>query len=309
MFLRGSELFLALMLTAPAFTSASAIFQSQSRPIRISFGEGGPCSITTEDSYVSVLKCEKHICLSSPVLDNAGCCEPDGCFWRKSCLPHGSVEGHSSDGPSDTMILPCSGPTRKYCQFATFRNESTPDSEYFMGTCALYPHQPDLKFDLLPGNSGCIVSQTLENNHSYQLRVRAMSHELSKRETGSVNSRTVTIIGCLIGFCACVLIACCAIGCRRKSADSEEVPAPAAVATNSTSIYVMNPAAQQPGVQSPPLAYTYPPGQVPDGQTQTIYIQGPPPPGAQLIQLTQAPGPIPQPHPSYSTQPPPAYHK
>ncbi|OJD11081.1 hypothetical protein AJ78_08081 [Emergomyces pasteurianus Ep9510] len=294
------------MLTAPAFTSAFARFRSQSK-LRVSVGEGWPCSIKTENSYVSVFKCEKDICLSDPVLKNAGCCEPDGCSWSRSCIPHGSVEGHSSNGLSDT-VLHCSDPARKYCQFATFRKEPAPESGYSMVTCTSNPHQPNLSVDLLPANPGSIVSQARENDYSYQLRMRAMVHKFSKRETSSVNSRTVSIIGALVGFWLFVFLICCAIGARNKRPENVEVTAPTAVATNTTSIYVMPPLPQQPGIQSPPLAYTYPPGPAQDGQTQTIYIQGPPPPGAQLIQLTQSPGPIPQPHPSYP-QPPPAYHK
>ncbi|KKZ65677.1 hypothetical protein EMCG_01236 [[Emmonsia] crescens] len=304
MFLRASSLFLVLLLIASASTSASASARFRSRSeLKIPFGEAGPCSIKTEDSYVSVFKCEKEICLSSPVLEDAGCCEPDGCSWHKSCIPYDSVEGHSSDGASD-KILSCSDPTRQYCQFATFRKESAPESGYSLGTCTSNSHQPDLRIDLLSVNSGSIVSQPLENDHSYQLRIRAMSHKFSKRATGT-SSRNAGVVGGLVAFWLLVLLLCLFVS-RSKRARNQEVPAP--TGNNNTAVYIMNPQSQPPGVQYPPLAYMYPPGQVPEGQTQTIYIQGPPPPGAQPIQLSQSPAPFPQPHPSYP-QPPPAYQK
>ncbi|KLJ10508.1 hypothetical protein EMPG_14119 [Blastomyces silverae] len=315
MYLRDPSPYLALLLALSASTSASVINRSHSG-LRIALSNTGPCSLKTENAYVSVFQCEKDICRSSPTLEAAGCCESDGCSWYKTCIPYDSVERRSSDPTSDT-ILSCPDSTQKYCQFATFRKESQPDSEYTRGICTSNPPEPDLRIDLhlLTANSEAIVSQALEDDRAYQLRIRAMSHRLSKRSS-SLSSRNTAIVGGLVAFWACIILSICVCMARRKNHVSPATPAAVASAQNNTAVYVMAPQPGQPGqpydpnVQSPPLAYVLPASsaQAAAGHTQTVYFQGPPPPGAQPIQFVSPPGPIPAPHPSYS-QPPPAYHK
>ncbi|EQL28791.1 hypothetical protein BDFG_08498, partial [Blastomyces dermatitidis ATCC 26199] len=305
--------YLALLLALSASTAASVLNRAHSG-LRIALSNAGPCSLKTENAYVSVFQCEKNICRSSPKLEAAGCCEPDGCSWYKSCIPYDSVERRSSDLTSDT-ILSCSDSTQKYCQFATFRKESQPESGYTRGICTSNPPESDLRIHLLVANSEAIVSQPREDDRAYQLRIRGMPHRLSKRAS-ALSDRNAGIVGGLVAFWVIILLTLCICVASRKNRDPPAAPAAAASAQNNTTVYVMGPPSGQPGqpqdpnVQHPPLAYILPAGsaQASAGHPQTIYIQGPPPPGAQPIQFMPAPGPIPEPHPSY-TQPPPAYQK
>ncbi|KAL2369933.1 hypothetical protein RJ035_003503 [Blastomyces gilchristii] len=205
--------------------------------------------------------------------------------------------------------------TQKYCQFATFRKESQPESGYTRGICTSNPPESDLRIHLLVANSEAIVSQPREDDRAYQLRIRGMPHRLSKRAS-ALSDRNAGIVGGLVAFWVIILLTLCICVASRKNRDPPAAPAAAASAQNNTTVYVMGPPPGQPGqpqdpnVQHPPLAYILPAGsaQASAGHPQTIYIQGPPPPGAQPIQFMPAPRPIPEPHPSY-TQPPPAYQK
>ncbi|PGH09780.1 hypothetical protein GX51_00464 [Blastomyces parvus] len=315
MYFRDLSRYPALLLALSASTSAAVV--NQARPgLRIALSNAGPCSLKTDNAYVSVFQCEKDICRSSPTLEAAGCCESDGCSWYKSCVPYNSVERRSTDLTSDP-ILSCSDPTQKYCQFATFRKESQPESGYTRGICTPNPPEPDLRIDLLTANSGALVSQPLEDDRAYQLRIRGMPHRLSKRASG-LSSRNAGVVGGLVAFWIVILLILCLCAASRKNKQALAAPMAAASASahNNTTVYVMSPQPGQPGqpqdpnVQYPPLAYVLPANsaQASAGHTQTVYIQGPPPPGAQPIQFMPAPGPMPEPHPSYP-QPPPAYQK
>ncbi|OJD26042.1 hypothetical protein ACJ73_02586 [Blastomyces percursus] len=310
MYLRDPSRYLALLLALSASTSASVLNRAHSG-LRIALSNTGPCSLKIENAYVSVFQCEKDICRSSPTLEAAGCCESDGCSWYKSCMPYDSVERNSSDRTSDS-ILSCSDSTQKYCQFATFRKESRPESWYTRGICTAKPPEPDLLIDLLTANPEAMVSQPLEDDRAYQLRIRGMSHRLSKRASG-LSDRNAGIVGGLVAFWVIIILVLCVCGAAKRNQDPPAAPAATASAQNNTTVYVMAPPPgqpQDPNVQHSPLAYILPSGsaQASAGHQQAVYIQGSPPPGAQPVHLMPAPGPIPEPHPSYP-QPPPAYQK
>ncbi|PGH03980.1 hypothetical protein AJ79_07212 [Helicocarpus griseus UAMH5409] len=311
MFSKNLPLLFAVLFTVSAF--ASIIPESELETL---LNESSLCSIIRGNSHASVLKCITDVCQSSPLLDKAGCCDSGGCEWDKSCIPFDSLEEHSSDASAEQGIF-CFDPTRKYCQRGIFRTDSSPELGYSLETCTSDPHGIDLRIDLVSHDTASITSQPANDGHTDQLMRRATVHRLSKR----ANKRGINVgvaLAIVAIFFVLMVICCCSRGGKRVAPVAVEPPSqnPPPVYGNNTNIYIMSPpqspAPQQPGISYPSVAYTYPPGQQPSGAggpIQTIYIQGPPPPGTQPIPMPSSPGPIPQSHPSFPPEPPPAYHK
>ncbi|KAK2813955.1 hypothetical protein FQN50_000356 [Emmonsiellopsis sp. PD_5] len=219
-------------------------------------------------------------------------------------------QGDQPSRDSGNEVLSCSNPARKYCQSASFVAEAEPG--YTLETCTSDPKPNNLIIDLHSTDGESVVTK---RDDDHQITKRETTHRFSKRATTVVGGGVAAGVVFLIIL---ILIICC---CSRASSSAAAASASAANANahsnagatgNNTTVYVMSPPAPvgspPPGMQSPPVAYMYPPGQQPDGQPQTVYIQGPPPPGAQPIQYVPPPGSIPQAHPSF-TEPPPIYHK